>query len=137
RRRVLTKVRGALGAIEGQRVLVLGAAFKPHTDDIRESPALEVADLLQLAGASVAVYDPHVRAEVVTQAFPGLEVCDDLLRGAAGADALVLATEWPEFLDLPLEDLAAVMRRPFILDGRNVLDAQRVRAAGFAYRCIG
>lgn len=137
RRRVLGKVREALGSLEGRRVLVLGAAFKPHTDDIRESPALEVADLMQLAGADVVVHDPHVRREVVTAAFPALEVTDDLMRAAAGADALVLATEWPEFLDLPLADLAAVMRRRLIVDGRNVLDSQAIRAAGFSYRCIG
>ncbi len=137
RRRVLSKVREALGSLEGRRILVLGAAFKPHTDDIRESPALEVADLMQLAGAEVVVHDPHVSRQTVTAAFPALDVSEDLLRGAAGADALVLATEWPEFLDLPLADLAEVMRRRLIVDGRNVLDAAGIRDAGFAYRCVG
>ncbi|MCK9485360.1 MAG: UDP-glucose/GDP-mannose dehydrogenase family protein [Dehalococcoidia bacterium] len=137
RRRVLGKVREALGTLEGRRILVLGAAFKPHTDDIRESPALEVADLMQLAGAEVLVHDPHVRQEAVSAAFPSLALADDLLTAAAGADALVLATEWPEFVDLPLDDLAAVMRRRLIVDGRNVLDPATVRGAGFAYRCIG
>ncbi len=137
RRQVLRKLRDTLGSIERRRIVVLGAAFKPHTSDTRDSPALEVADLLQLSGADVVVYDPHVSPESVTAQFPQLTVADDLLEAARDADALVLATAWPEFQELPLDQLARVMRVRLIIDGRNALDAGAVSAAGFAYRCIG
>ncbi|MCK9494992.1 MAG: UDP-glucose/GDP-mannose dehydrogenase family protein [Dehalococcoidia bacterium] len=137
RRQVLRKLRGVLGRLETARVVVLGASFKPNTSDVRESPALEVASLLRLGGAEVRVVDPHVVPESVPAQFPYLDVTGDLMAAAQDADALVLATEWPEFIDLPLEDLAGVMRRPLIVDGRNVLDDRAVRAAGFIYRCIG
>src|SRR5690606_18900499 len=127
RRRILQKARAVLGSLESQRVVVMGAAFKPNTDDIRESPALEVADLLRLAGAMVVVYDPHVPASVIRRAFPGLEVADDILTAVAGADAVVLATEWPEFAGAPLREMAAAMRTPLLIDGRNFLDGEAVR----------
>lgn len=137
RRQVIRKLRGVLGRLETARVVVLGASFKPNTTDIRESPALEVANLLRLAGAEVRVVDPHVSPDVVMEAYPLLSATNDLVAAATDADALVLATEWPEFLDLPLDELAGVMRRLMIVDGRNVLDPMVVRAAGFIYRCIG
>ena len=137
RRRVLQKVRQALGTLENKRVLVLGAAFKPFTDDTRCSPALELADLLQLDGAEVVVYDPEVTADHITREFPWLLVADDLMSGARGADALVLATEWPEFRAMPLEAMGLVMANRLVVDARNYLDPPAVRAAGFEYRCIG
>jgi UDPglucose 6-dehydrogenase len=137
RRQVLRKLRGVLGRLETARVVVLGASFKPNTSDVRESPALEVANLLRLSGAEVRVVDPHVLPEEVHQQYPQLVLSDDLMEAARDADALVLATEWPEFRNLPFEDLAEVMRRPLIVDGRNVLDARAARDAGFIYRCIG
>ncbi|MCK9496441.1 MAG: UDP-glucose/GDP-mannose dehydrogenase family protein [Dehalococcoidia bacterium] len=137
RRRILQKARAVLGTLESRRIVVLGAAFKPNTDDIRESPALEVADLLRLGGASVVVHDPHVPTSVIQREFPSLEVERDLLAAAAGADAIVLATEWPEFRDAPWSEMAAAMRTPLLLDGRNFLDGQQLRDAGFTYRGIG
>ena len=137
RRQVIRKLRDELGPIESTRVVVLGASFKPHTSDIRESPALEVANLLRLGGAEVRVVDGHVAPEDVTAQFPHLVVTDDLLEAARDADAIVLETDWPEFLELPFDELARVMRRPLIVDGRNVLDDRVVRDAGFIYRCIG
>lgn len=137
RRQVLRKLRGVLGRIEDARIVVLGAAFKPNTSDIRESPALDVAALLQLSGADVRVVDAHVDPGAVSEVLPRVEVTGDLLGAARDADALVLATEWPEFQALPLDDLARVMRRQVIVDGRNVLDERAVREAGFIYRCIG
>ncbi|MGE3960044.1 MAG: UDP-glucose/GDP-mannose dehydrogenase family protein [Dehalococcoidia bacterium] len=137
RRQVIRKLRDVLGRIESMRIVVLGASFKPNTSDIRESPALEVANLLRLAGAEVSVVDPHVSPEAVTEIYPHLRATGDLMEAAEDADAIVLATEWPEFLELPLDDLAAVMRRRLIVDGRNVLDDRAVREAGFIYRCIG
>ena len=137
RRQVLRKLRGVLGRLETARIVVLGASFKPNTSDVRESPALEVANLLRLSGAEVRVVDEHVLPEEVQAQYPQLTVTGDLLAAAQDADALVLATEWPEFLDLPFDDLADAMRRPLIVDGRNVLDERAVRDAGFIYRCIG
>src|SRR5690606_18790118 len=137
RRRILQKARAVLGTLESRRIVVLGAAFKPNTDDIRESPALEVADLLRLGGASVVVHDPHVPTSVIQREFPSLEVERDLLAAASGADAIVLATEWPEFRDAPWSEMAAAMRTPLLLDGRNFLDGQQLRDAGFTYRGIG
>jgi UDPglucose 6-dehydrogenase len=137
RRRVALKLRAALGGIEGRRVLVLGAAFKPDTDDIRQSPALELAELLLVEGADVVVHDPVVPAEKVQAAFPGLEVCDDVYEAAAGAEAIVLATEWPQFRELGLERLAQAVQRRLIIDARNFLDPEAAHAAGFEYRCIG
>ena len=137
RRQVLRKLRGVLGRLEAARVVVLGASFKPNTSDVRESPALEVANLLRLSGVEVRIVDAHVLPEAVEGQFPQLTVTDDLMTAAYDADALVLATEWPEFLDLPLEALCEVMRRPVLVDGRNVLDERVVRNAGFIYRCIG
>jgi UDPglucose 6-dehydrogenase len=137
RRRTLQKVRQALGGLDGRRVLVLGAAFKPNTDDTRHSPALELADLLQLEGAEVTVVDPQVPAARVHADYPWLNVAPSLLDGAAGAHALVLATEWAEFRELPYYALRAAMARPLIVDARNVLDGDAACAAGFEYRCIG
>jgi len=137
RRRILQKARAELGDLESRRILVLGAAFKPNTDDIRESPALEVADILRLSGASVVVFDPHVTPAAVNAIFPGLVMADDLMSAARGADAIVLATDWPEFEQLPLSELAQIVRTPLIIDGRNTLDPIAVREAGFTYRCIG
>jgi len=93
--------------------------------------------LLWLGGADVVVFDPHVTSAAIQSAFPALRVVDDIISGAAGADVVVLATEWSEFAELPLHAMAAVVRTPLLIDGRNFLDAQAVRAAGFAYRCIG
>lgn len=137
RRRTLQKVRQALGGLDGRRVLVLGAAFKPNTDDIRHSPALEFADLLQLEGAEVRVLDPAVTEARIRAEYPWLTVATTLLEGAAGVDAIVLATEWDEFRELPYAALRAVVARPLIVDARNALDGDAASAAGFEYRCIG
>lgn len=137
RRLVVSKVRAALGDLERRRVLVLGAAFKPGTDDTRFSPAIELAQLLQSEGADVVVYDPVVSAERILSLAPGVRVASDVLSGASGAEAIVIATEWPEFRELPLAELALVMRERVIVDGRNLLDPDTVARAGFQYRCVG
>lgn len=136
-RRVVEKVRQALDSIAGRRILVLGAAFKPHTDDTRHSPALALADMLQLEGAEVAVYDPVVSAGWIRTQFPHLAPAPDLLEGARDADAVVLATEWPQFAKLPLPRMAELMARRLIVDARNFLVPAEVCAAGFEYVAIG
>ncbi|WP_330459313.1 UDP-glucose/GDP-mannose dehydrogenase family protein [Streptomyces sp. NBC_00820] len=124
------------GSLAGTRVTVLGAAFKPDSDDIRDSPALDVADRLRLAGADVTVYDPAAM-DNARKAFPrlGYAVCvEEALRGAG----LVLhLTEWPQFREIDPEQAAAWVDRPRIVDGRGVLDADRWTAAGWQLRAPG
>jgi UDPglucose 6-dehydrogenase len=126
------------GRLEGHRIAVWGLAFKPETDDIRESPALTLIEQLRTAGAAVAAYDPAAMDNVrVALADDPIELCADAYEAAAGADALVLVTEWRELRHPDLARLRATMRQPVLFDGRNVWSAERVRAAGFQYQGIG
>jgi UDPglucose 6-dehydrogenase len=124
-------------SLVGKRVAVWGLAFKPETDDIRESPALTLIGQLREAGATVAGYDPaamdHIRAALGT----AIELTRDPYAAAAGADAVVLVTEWHELRNVDLPRLAATMRGRALFDGRNVWSAAEVRAAGFSYVGIG
>jgi UDPglucose 6-dehydrogenase len=137
RLRTVQKVRAALGDLDGRRVLVLGAAFKANTDDLRNSPAVELANLLHLEGAEVTMVDPVVTAGRLLALAPHVEVAQDAAAAAFGADAIVLATDWPEFRALPWPQMAAGMDAPLLIDARNFLDPASMRAAGFNYRCIG
>lgn len=137
RLRTIRKLRDALGTLEGRRVLILGAAFKPHTDDLRNSPALDLAALLHLEGAQVAIYDPIVAPDRIAQALPQVEVALSPIEGATGAHAILIATDWPQFRSLPLASIGEVVAERLIIDARNTLDPAVVRAAGFTYRCIG
>lgn len=137
RLRTIQKLRAALGELEERRVLILGAAFKPHTDDIRNSPALELARLLVLEGARVAIYDPVVAPSRIMTACPGAEVVGSAEEGARDCDALLVATEWPEFKRLDFRELGRNMRARVVVDGRNFLDGGRLAQAGFDYRCLG
>ncbi len=137
RRRVVGKIREAVGTLENSSLLVLGAAFKPGTDDIRNSPALELAELLTLEGARVAVYDPVVPAERITREVPDARPVSSVREGAVGADAIVIGTEWDEFRQLPLGELGALMRRRVLVDTRHCVSPDAVRAAGFRFRSIG
>ena len=124
------------GSIVGKRVAVLGATFKPDSDDVRDSPALSVAAQMQLQGAHVTVTDPqgirNARAK-----WPDLRFADSALEAATGADVVLLATEWDEYRALEPDKLADVVAHRRILDGRNVLDPQAWRAAGWTYRALG
>lgn len=137
RLRAIRKLRTALDGLEGRRLLILGAAFKAHTDDIRNSPALELAQLLRLEGASVTVYDPVVPAARIRAEAPDVDVAASIQAGAAGAHALVIATDWPQFHELPLAAIGRAMARCVLFDGRNFFAASAVREAGFTYLCIG
>lgn len=137
RLRVVQKIRAAVGELEGSRILVLGAAFKSDTDDIRNSPAIELANLLRLEGASVAMFDPVVTPAAAHAAAPHIDVVESIAEGATGADALVVATDWPEIVGMNLHVVGDLMARRVLVDTRNCIDAERVRDAGFDYRCIG
>ena len=124
------------GSLIGQRIAVLGAAFKPLSDDIRDSPALNVAAQIQLQGASVVITDPAA-LENAQRAWPDLSYAPDAQSACEGADAVLLLTEWQVYRDLDPVALAAVVRQRRMLDGRNAFDAQRWRDAGWTYRALG
>ncbi|RSS51549.1 UDP-glucose/GDP-mannose dehydrogenase family protein [Streptomyces sp. WAC01280] len=120
----------------GRRVAVLGATFKPDSDDVRDSPALNVAGQIHLQGGQVTVYDPK-GMENARRLFPTLGYADTALDAVRGADVVLHLTEWREFRELDPAELAAVASSPVILDGRNALDSELWRAAGWTYRAMG
>jgi UDPglucose 6-dehydrogenase len=136
KRRVVQKLLGRLGSLVGRRVALLGLAFKPDTDDMREASSLVLAARLQGEGAEVVAYDP-VAAEAARGLLDGVELRDSALAALDGVDAAVLVTEWGEFAELDWAEAASRMARPLLVDGRNFLDPDALRAAGFEYEGIG
>jgi UDPglucose 6-dehydrogenase len=137
KRRTIGKLQKHLGSLAGKEVALLGVAFKPHTDDIREATSLVLAGRLQGEGASVRVYDP-VAADRAGGMLGGARICESALDALDGADAAVLVTEWPEFGDLDwANDVKHRMRVPLVVDGRNFLDRDELERAGFTYEGIG
>ena len=134
--RAVELAREMLGDLRGRRITVLGAAFKPDSDDVRDSPALDVADRLLQAGADVRVTDPQALANAAMR-VPGLAVEPDLETALAGAELTVLLTEWREYRDLDPRRAAELVAVPRLLDGRNVLDPQQWRRAGWEIRSLG
>ena len=132
-----TRVLAHLGAEPGRRVGVWGLAFKPETDDIRESPALVMIEQLRAAGVAIAAYDPVAMANVRAVLGDSIELVAEPYAAAVGADALVLVTEWHELRDPDLARLKSMMRTPALFDGRNVWSRDDARAAGFSYHGIG
>jgi UDPglucose 6-dehydrogenase len=124
------------GSFLGRTVGVLGAAFKPNSDDIRDSPALNVAAMIQLQGAQVSVYDPKAM-DNARRLFPTLRYCDTALEACAGAHLVLHLTEWAEFREMEPAALGEVVRERRIVDGRNALHPETWRAAGWAYRALG
>jgi UDPglucose 6-dehydrogenase len=124
------------GSLIGKRIAVLGAAFKPHSDDVRDSPALNIAGRLHLQGAHVAVYDPKA-AESASKIFPTLEYAESAVDACRGADVVLHLVEWPEFAEIDPAELGEVVSKRAILDGKNCLDAERWRDAGWTYRGLG
>jgi UDPglucose 6-dehydrogenase len=137
KRRTIGKLQKHLGTLVGKEVALLGVAFKPDTDDVREATSLVLAGRLQGEGANVRVYDP-VAAERAREILGDAVICESALDALDGADAAVLVTEWPEFLELDWAgDVKRRMRSPVVVDGRNFLDRDALREAGFAYEGIG
>jgi UDPglucose 6-dehydrogenase len=136
RARVVEKLLRQFKILKGKTIGILGLAFKPNTDDLRDAPAIDIGMRLMQRGASVRAHDPvalnRARAELSTS---GIEFCDSLEMLTDGADALVLATEWPEYQSISWEALAPTMSSPMILDTRNFLDCANLHKCGF--HCIG
>jgi UDPglucose 6-dehydrogenase len=136
KRRIIGKLQKHLGALAGKRIALLGLAFKPDTDDMREASSLVLASRLQGEGARVRGYDPVAR-EAAAKLLPSVELTESAEEALEGADAAVIVTEWAEFAELDWKALRERMARPVVVDGRNFLDASALRDAGFAYEGIG
>jgi UDPglucose 6-dehydrogenase len=136
KRRVVGKLEKHLGSLLGKRVALLGLAFKPDTDDMREASSLVLASRLQGEGAEVVAYDP-VASERAGQLLDSVTLTGSALEALDAADAAVLVTEWREFAELDWAEVAKRMARPLIVDGRNFLDPEALAAAGFEYEGIG
>jgi UDPglucose 6-dehydrogenase len=136
RRAIVRKLERALGSVRGQTIGLLGLAFKPNTDDMREAPSTHIARMLFAAGARVRGYDP-VAMEVAARHMPELELAPDPYTLAEGCDAVVIVTEWNEFKHLDLTRLGKSMNRPVIVDGRSIYDPAAMKALGFHYQAIG
>ncbi|TML34511.1 MAG: UDP-glucose/GDP-mannose dehydrogenase family protein [Actinobacteria bacterium] len=134
KRRVIGKLEKHLGKLRGKTVALLGLAFKPNTDDLREAPSLVLASRLLAEGADVRAWDPVADARHLLQ---GVTFCDSVLDVVAGADAAVIVTEWDELRSLASEEVRQAMNRPVIIDGRNLLDPEAAREMGFTYEGIG
>ena len=134
RERVIDKLLGELKILKGRTIGLLGLAFKPHTDDLREAPALDVARQLLERGARVKAHDP-IAMDRFKKENPGMDLmlAAEAHEVARDADALILVTEWPDYLELNWESLAAGMRTPILLDARHALDRARITRAGFRY----
>ncbi len=136
RGRMVDKIRETLGGIQGKTIGLLGLSFKPNTDDLRDSPALMIAEHLMKEGGSVRAYDPEGLKESMA-ALPEMIGCQDAYDVAKGADALVLVTEWNQFRNLDFEQLKTLLRSPILIDLRNVYDPERVASYGFYYVSVG
>lgn len=133
---VLRKLKEALWVIKGKRIGVWGLSFKPDTDDIREAPAIKIIKLLQREGALVQAYDPKAMENVKAE-LHGVAFCRNPYEAAEGAEALILATEWQEFKEVDFSRVKGLMKRPLLLDGRNIFNKERMRELGFEYLGVG
>jgi UDPglucose 6-dehydrogenase len=136
RRRAVMRLRRSLGSLNDKVIGVLGLSFKPNTDDIRDSPSLEIIHLLQNEGASVKAYDPQAM-ELAHTMLPHVSLCENPYAVAEGCDGLVLATMWNEFKHLDFARIHDLMRTPVIMDGRNLWDGEELKQMGFTYFGIG
>jgi UDPglucose 6-dehydrogenase len=124
------------GSVKGKTIGILGLAFKPNTDDMRDSPSLDVVPALLDAGATIKAYDPEAMEEAA-KLLDGITYCKDAFGALEGADAMVLLTEWNEFRGLNLKRVKESLKSPVIVDLRNVYEPSEMREKGFEYSCIG
>ena len=134
KRRVVGKLERHLGSLRGKKITLLGLAFKPGTDDMREAPSLVLASRLEAEGAQVTAWDPIADGAAHLN---GARIANSPLEALEGADAAVLVTEWPELAELDWGEAGRRMRNRLLVDGRNMLDAELLREHGFAYEGIG
>ena len=136
RTQLVEKARELLGNLDGKKIGLLGLTFKPNTDDLREAPALDVAELLHKEGAVVRAYDP-VGMDHASKLMPEIEMATDAYALADQADAIIVCTEWNEFIQLDLERIRDLMAQPVIVDGRNIYDPAQMEDLGFKYLGFG
>ncbi len=136
RTRMVDKIRDALNGVQGKTLALLGLSFKPNTDDLRDSPALTIAEYLMKEGCTIRAYDPE-GLEGALNTLPDLIACHDAYHAMTGADAVVLATEWNQFRNLDLDHMKSLLRVPVLIDIRNVYDPERVAKCGFHYVSVG
>jgi UDPglucose 6-dehydrogenase len=134
--RFVNRLKDVLGGLKNEKIGVLGLAFKPNTDDMRDAKSVDIIGQLLTEGAQVCAYDP-IAMDNCRKTFPEIVYCDNAYQAADGAAALVLVTEWNEFRFLNFEKIRDTMKRPVIFDGRNMYDPARMRRLGFDYHCIG
>jgi UDPglucose 6-dehydrogenase len=136
RKEVVKHVEALLGGLKGKKIGLLGLAFKPNTDDMREAPSIDIVAGFVQAGATVRAFDPVAMA-VAHGLLPAVEMYDDPYEMAKDCDALVVVTEWNEFKQLDLERIKELLKQPVIFDGRNIYDPVKMKALGFTYRGLG
>ncbi len=132
----IKKIQKALWVLKGKTVAVWGVAFKPHTDDVRFAPAIDIIQSLEEAGAKIRVYDP-IAMEKARPVLKNVTFCEDAYAAVKGADALALVTEWPQFKQANFSRVKKLLANPLIVDGRNCLDAKRMKSLGFDYYDMG
>jgi UDPglucose 6-dehydrogenase len=143
RRLVVTKLTSILGSLRGCTIGILGLAFKPNTDDMREAPSVDIIRWITAQGATVRTYDPvatHTGREALERAgvrMDTISFCESAYDVAVGADAIVVVTEWNEFKSLNMLEIRSAMRRPVLIDGRNIYEMAEMNRLGFIYRAIG
>jgi len=136
RKLVMEKIQKALWIVSGKTIGVLGLSFKPNTDDIRSSAAIDIIKMLQKEGAKVRAYDPKAM-DKSKQVLKGVELCKDSYDVAKGCDALLVATDWDEFKKLDLKKIKKLLKYPIIIDGRNIFDPKKMKDLGFKYDSVG
>ena len=136
RKEAVKHVEKMIGGLKGKTIGLLGLAFKPNTDDMRDAPSIDISEELIEAGAKVRAYDP-VAMEVARPILPAVEMFEEPYQLAAGCDALMVLTEWNEFKQLDLEKVKGLLKTPVIYDGRNIYEPGRMKDMGFTYRAVG
>ncbi|PIS38562.1 MAG: UDP-glucose 6-dehydrogenase [Nitrospirae bacterium CG08_land_8_20_14_0_20_52_24] len=136
KQRMVARIESAVGELKGKTIGILGLAFKPNTDDMRDAPSLVIIEGLQKKGAGVKVFDPE-SMEGAKKMLKNVEYCENAYDAAQGSDALIFITEWNQFRMLDMEKIKALLRSPVVVDLRNIYDPQYMRKLGFIYSCIG
>ena len=134
--RFVNKVVKTLKSVKGKTLAVWGLSFKPNTDDMREAPSIDIITKLQKMGARIKAFDP-VASENAQKVIMGLNLAESPKDAARGADALLVLTEWNEFKQIDLGEIKSIMNKPYLFDGRNIYDPEKVKSLGFIYKGIG